>query len=77
MCNYALGAPQIIPAQIELLSSMWKQIGKNPGTVQKKLRANLITALRGMIEIFREQGDLQSERYFSDLLLEFLMQAEN
>ncbi len=73
MCNSALGAPRVVPAQIELLLSIWEQIGQNSNTVKKKLRENLITVMRGFIEIFRRQGDQSSEWYFTDLLQEFLM----
>lgn len=75
MCNSALGAARIVPAQIELLVSVWEQIGQNPNAVKKNLKANLIVVLKGFIEIFREQEDQQSERYFTDLLQEFLIQT--
>lgn len=74
MCNDSLGAPQIFPAQIELMLSVWKWIGENPNTVKKKLRENLILALKGLIEIFRTQENLQSERQFTDLLQKFLLE---
>ena len=72
MCNAALGAPRIVPAQIELLLGIWEQIGQNPNAIKRKLGANLITVLRGFIEIFQEQEDPSSERYFADLLRNFL-----
>lgn len=71
-CNNVLGAKTVIPAQIELLLSVWKEIGQESSLVKKYLRTNLTTVLQGFMGIFRESGDLESERYFTDLLLKFL-----
>ena len=73
MCSNALGAARIVPAQAELLLSVWEGFGQNPTAAKKQLRANLITVLKGFIEVFRSRGDQASERYFTDALQEFLI----
>ena len=73
MCGNALGAARIVPAQVELLLSAWEGFGGNPTAAKKQLRSNLITVLKGFIEVFRGRGDQVSERYFSDVLREFLI----